>query len=330
MNNILFDETPIVVSRKLAQIIGLDEAVIVQQIHYWLQNNIKNNKNYKKGRYWAYSTTEKWLERDFPFFKTRTFHRLISNLKKKGIIISDQLSETKTDRTLWFTLNYEVLENLRQTLTQSILPNWQHPSCQNGNIHLAKLATSIPPNWQHLHEEIKEENKQETTSTKCDDVFSLLSDYGIAKNKSLEFAKKFNISYINYILKKVKSEFAKGKIKNLPAYIVKILNESTGVIPEADLQAEAKTIKAQKANKKRQDFEKYKKSIEEAIANEEILYLKKAEELFNLLQGDKLKKFIEFVSNHSLVHKMEYDKNGINSNMIKADILIFEGRDQFI
>lgn len=38
MNNLLFDEPPIVVSPTLAKMLGdLEEAAILQQIHYWTQ-----------------------------------------------------------------------------------------------------------------------------------------------------------------------------------------------------------------------------------------------------------------------------------------------------
>ena len=41
MSKILFDEQPIVVSRELAKLIGLNEAIVLQQVHYWLEINRK-------------------------------------------------------------------------------------------------------------------------------------------------------------------------------------------------------------------------------------------------------------------------------------------------
>lgn len=49
--SILYDEKPLVISPKLARTIGLNEAIIVQQIHYWLQVHEQNGSNYYDGRY---------------------------------------------------------------------------------------------------------------------------------------------------------------------------------------------------------------------------------------------------------------------------------------
>ena len=38
----LFDEHPLVIDVKLAQIIGLNEAIVLQQVNYWLQH--RSNK----------------------------------------------------------------------------------------------------------------------------------------------------------------------------------------------------------------------------------------------------------------------------------------------
>jgi len=41
MNKILFDEQPIVIDKVLARKIGLNEAIVIQQVHYWLKINEK-------------------------------------------------------------------------------------------------------------------------------------------------------------------------------------------------------------------------------------------------------------------------------------------------
>ncbi|HDE3362621.1 TPA: DnaD domain protein, partial [Staphylococcus aureus] len=39
MNKLLIDDYPIQVLPKLAELIGLNEAIVLQQIHYWLNNS---------------------------------------------------------------------------------------------------------------------------------------------------------------------------------------------------------------------------------------------------------------------------------------------------
>ncbi|MCP6757123.1 replication protein RepO, partial [Klebsiella pneumoniae] len=58
MHALLINEPPLQVLPSLAKAIGLNEALILQQIHYWL--NPKHNQNLFKGRYWVYNTYEQW------------------------------------------------------------------------------------------------------------------------------------------------------------------------------------------------------------------------------------------------------------------------------
>ncbi len=47
MNKLLIDDYPIRVLPKLAELIGLNEAIILQQMHYWIGNSKHeyDNKN---------------------------------------------------------------------------------------------------------------------------------------------------------------------------------------------------------------------------------------------------------------------------------------------
>ena len=44
-SNLLFKEEPLVVNRLAAKVLGLNEAIVIQQIHYWLEINRKAQKN---------------------------------------------------------------------------------------------------------------------------------------------------------------------------------------------------------------------------------------------------------------------------------------------
>lgn len=48
----LLDSHPLVLNKQLAVILGLNEALILQQVHYWIEINKKNNRNFQEGRYW--------------------------------------------------------------------------------------------------------------------------------------------------------------------------------------------------------------------------------------------------------------------------------------
>lgn len=90
----------------LAVEIGLNEAIVLQQVHYWLLPSRGVGK-IVDGRRWVYNTYEKWKE-NFPFWSVPTIKRTISSLEKQGLLESrSDLNGHASDRTKWYTINYE-------------------------------------------------------------------------------------------------------------------------------------------------------------------------------------------------------------------------------
>ena len=104
---LLFDEHPLVLSPTLATELGnLNEAVFVQQLHYWLEIKKQMGKNFIDGRYWIYNSVDEWLKQ-FPWLSSATLRRTIDNLVKKGFVIKGNFNQKKIDHTIWYSLNYE-------------------------------------------------------------------------------------------------------------------------------------------------------------------------------------------------------------------------------
>ena len=99
--SLLISEQPLLIMPKLAAKIGLNEAILTQQIHYWLEKSDK----VRDGQKWIYNTHDSWLEQ-FPFWSKPTLKRVIASLKKQGIITTGNYNNIKMDRTIWYTINY--------------------------------------------------------------------------------------------------------------------------------------------------------------------------------------------------------------------------------
>lgn len=100
-SKLLISEPPLQVLPSLAKEIGLNEAIVVQQIHYWL---IRSEHEHD-GKKWIYNSYESWREQ-FPFWSVRTIRRIIAGLKESGIIKIGNYNKLKIDRTLWYTIDY--------------------------------------------------------------------------------------------------------------------------------------------------------------------------------------------------------------------------------
>ncbi|WP_350346129.1 DnaD domain protein [Heyndrickxia faecalis] len=150
MGNLLLDERPIIVIPSLAEKIGLNEAIILQQLNYWLQ---KSNHIYE-GKPWVYNTYEDW-EEQFPFWSISTIRRAISKLEKEGFIITNNFNRSQIDKTKWYTIDFEKVERLNSPSVQN-----EQSTAQNGQ--------TIVQNEQSTGQ-----NEQSSCSKWTDDLFKM-------------------------------------------------------------------------------------------------------------------------------------------------------------
>ena len=106
MSRLLFGEYPLLFSSELATLIGLNEAIMFQQIHYWITNPKAIEREGKK---WHYDSYKEW-RKQFPFWCERTIERIASKLEGFGLVVSKQFNKLKGDRTKWYTIDYYKLD----------------------------------------------------------------------------------------------------------------------------------------------------------------------------------------------------------------------------
>jgi len=84
----ILPERPIVLLPKLATAIGLNQALMLQQIH-WLCAETQFGKEHKERR-WIFNTPEGW-QKWFPFWSQSTIRRTLEELRQNGLILAEQL-----------------------------------------------------------------------------------------------------------------------------------------------------------------------------------------------------------------------------------------------
>jgi len=104
-------DRPIIIPKKLACVVGLNEAIVLQQMHLWLKSDKSHKHN---GKNWICSTYED-LQKKFPFWSLSTIKRIIRKLEKNQILISNNFNQSKTDRTKWYTIDYDKFDSLLNT-----------------------------------------------------------------------------------------------------------------------------------------------------------------------------------------------------------------------
>ncbi|EMM2361719.1 MULTISPECIES: hypothetical protein [Citrobacter freundii complex] len=138
--SLLMTSRPIVINPDLAYSIGLNEAIALQQINYWLKETTSGME--RDGVRWIYNTTEQWLEQ-FPFWSESTLKRTFTRLKTLGVLKIEQLNKSQRDMTNFYTINYEseLLDEVK--VTESKRSKCAVPSGQNDTMEEVKVTRSI-------------------------------------------------------------------------------------------------------------------------------------------------------------------------------------------
>lgn len=135
----------------LAMLIGYKEALILGQLHYWIENNKRKNKNFSDGKYWAFSSIDNWQVNNFPFWSKNTIIRIIKTLIEKEYIFTNKVYQSKNNQTKSYTINYLKLENeFDFTFSTMKTENDRKikKSVTNGSTaHLPKMGKSNYPKW---------------------------------------------------------------------------------------------------------------------------------------------------------------------------------------
>lgn len=135
--NLLIEEPPLQVLPSLAKSIGLNEAIVLQQIHYWLRksNNVKDDHK------WIYNSMTNW-QKQFSFWSLPTVKRVFRSLENQGLLITANYNKAGFDKTKWYRINYEKLQHMSQRSDQNdptMVSSWTDGSDQNDTTNTKRL-----------------------------------------------------------------------------------------------------------------------------------------------------------------------------------------------
>lgn len=165
MQTLLINEPPLQVLPSLAKKLNsVDKAIILQQMHYWLMKST----NVKEGHRWIYNSATKWHEQ-FPWLSEKTIQRYLKDLEKKKILITGNYNKAKFDRTKWYRIDYDALDNLGSALGLTV------PTIGTDNPN--GMGLGVPTNTNRLPETTTETNNN-TSDNKSDHIqYKQIIDY---------------------------------------------------------------------------------------------------------------------------------------------------------
>lgn len=141
----------VMASVDLACVIGdCEEAIVLNQVSYWIERYKEINRNYKDGRFWVYNSYQKWHDDNFPFWHPSKIQRIFKSLENKGLLLSANLNNAGFDKTKWYTIDYEELQKMANNYENksSLLENEQ--SLPENEQSLLIIKSPLPGNERSL------------------------------------------------------------------------------------------------------------------------------------------------------------------------------------
>jgi len=143
-------------SVSLANDIGLEDAILLSNIAYWIDKNMANEKHFINGKYWTYNSHSAFLAM-FPYLKSRKkIEKILKNLIDFGLIEKGSFNKSAYDRTSWYSLTEKGVETLEQSSGRNLPMDWKDNT--NGE---EEIFQPIPNRNTYINtDSIKELNEQ--------------------------------------------------------------------------------------------------------------------------------------------------------------------------
>ena len=117
----------------IARKYGVNAAVLLENIGYWIKQNEANDVNYFDGYYWTFNSRRAYREL-FPYMSERQIATAFEKLIADGLIITGNYNKVAYDRTLWYALTQKGKSILHFDIMEDT-------TMSNGN---SKNVTPIP------------------------------------------------------------------------------------------------------------------------------------------------------------------------------------------
>lgn len=115
MGSLLIDEEPLLILPNLAAVVGLNEAIVLQQLHYWL----RKSRHEHDGRVWVYNTLAEW-QVQFPFWNEPHLQRTMKSLVDKKLVVVHRFNKQNWDRTNWYSIEYDTITRMERQAEETL------------------------------------------------------------------------------------------------------------------------------------------------------------------------------------------------------------------
>ncbi|WP_438956644.1 hypothetical protein [Cognatiyoonia sp.] len=156
---------------EIAGRVGLNAAVIFQNITFWIEKNQANRRNLRDGRYWTYNSISAFGEL-FPYLSEKQIRTAFEKLVSAELIIKGNFSDDRYDRTCWYALGNSICPNGQIDPTErendAFAPEGK-PSAPEGKSYKNRYKPYQKPNPSHAKVAVEDEISEKILSAYPED-----------------------------------------------------------------------------------------------------------------------------------------------------------------
>jgi hypothetical protein len=80
---------------------GIEEAIVINNLQFWITKNMANKKHFYNERTWTYNSYKAFSE-IFPYWNEHKMKRILDSLVIQGILLRENYNKSGYDRTCWY------------------------------------------------------------------------------------------------------------------------------------------------------------------------------------------------------------------------------------
>lgn len=136
---------------------GIEKAILIHNLAWWIKKNIANNTHFHEERYWTYNSSKAFSEL-FPYMSESKIKRLLLELETKdSVLISGNFNKIPFDRTKWYSITDDYIAqiysihcsnlNNGEKKNNQAIPDIKPVSKQTDNKHTTTEKEKLFEDW---------------------------------------------------------------------------------------------------------------------------------------------------------------------------------------
>lgn len=163
---------------EIAQEYGMECAIVIKHLYYWIEKNRVCDKHFYDGRYWTYGSIKSFCEL-FPYIGEKKMRNVFQKLEENGLLITGNYNKSQYDRTKWYTLTGKGFAIIRKEKFDSAKGQMSFGERANESDQKGEPIPDIKTDSKPDNITVSNDTVRQTEVQRCVNEWNSLAEYGI-------------------------------------------------------------------------------------------------------------------------------------------------------